>query len=117
MARTASKPPSRYEQARAAYPEVVERFEAFGKAIEAAGPLSKREQRLVKLGLAFGARLEGASHAAVRKALDVGCTPAELEHAALLAMTSLGFSVGVTSLCWVQDETESRGASKKGGKK
>jgi len=117
MASKVSKPPSTYEQARAAYPEVVKQFEAFGKAIETAGPLNKREQRLVKLGLAFGARLEGASHSAVRKALDVGCTPAELEHAAILAMTGLGFSVGVTCLCWVQDETKRLGASRKGGRK
>lgn len=108
--RTPSAPrkiPQRYLEARKQYPAVLKSYERFGAALEKAGPLSRREQRLVKLGLAFGAKMEGASHSAVRKGLDVGLTPEELEHTALLAMNSLGFSTGMTCLCWVRDVTES----------
>ncbi|MCW8129048.1 MAG: carboxymuconolactone decarboxylase family protein [Planctomycetota bacterium] len=110
MARPAPrKIPRRYLEARERYPAVLEAYERFGAALEKAGPLSRREQRLVKLGLAFGAKMEGASHSAVRKGLDAGLTPHDLEHAALLAMNSLGFSSGMTCLCWVRDITESSG--------
>ena len=105
MARMKSSPPSRYQEAKARYPEVLSSYESFGAAIERAGPLSRREQRLVKLGLAFGARMEGAAHSAVRKALDAGLSPEELEHAALLSMSTLGFPNGIAFLGWVEDVT------------
>ncbi|MBE7463081.1 MAG: carboxymuconolactone decarboxylase family protein [Planctomycetes bacterium] len=106
MGRRTSPLPRRYMEAQSRFPRVLEAYEQFGKALESAGPLNKREQRLVKLGLAFGAKLEGASHSAVRKGMDVGLAPRELEHAALLAMTTLGFAHGMTCLCWVQDVTQ-----------
>jgi alkylhydroperoxidase/carboxymuconolactone decarboxylase family protein YurZ len=111
MAVKKSSLPSRYVEAQKQYPGVLAAYERFGRALEKAGSLSKRDQRLVKLGLAFGARLEGASHSAVRKGLDAGLKPQEMEHAAMLAMSTLGFSHGMTCLCWVQDVTQ------KGGKK
>ena len=57
----------------------------------------------MKLGLALGARLEGASHAHVRRALEAGCTPEEIRHVALLAVTTLGFPAMMTALGWVED--------------
>lgn len=99
------KLPKRYTLAKTRHPAVLETYERFSAALEKAGPLTRRDQRLVKLGLAFGAKLEGASHSAVRKGLDAGLTPREMEHAALLAMNTLGFSTGMTCLCWVEDIT------------
>jgi len=98
-----SKPPRRYQAVKERFPGVVAGYEAFGKAIEGAGPLSVREQRLVKLGLAFGARMEGAAHAAVRKALDAGLTREDVAHAAMLGMSSMGFPNGMTFLGWAED--------------
>lgn len=109
MAVKRSALPMRYVDAQRRYPGVLAAYERFGLALEKAGPLSKRDQRLVKLGLAFGAKLEGASHSAVRKGLDAGLAPREMEHAAMLAMSTLGFSHGMTCLCWVQDVTQKNG--------
>jgi len=100
--------PSRYLEARKRYPKVLKAYESFGKALEGAGPLSTREQRLVKLGLAFGARMEGAAHSGVRKALEAGLKPAEIEHAALLAMTTMGFPNGMAFLGWVRDVVDKK---------
>ncbi|GMV82529.1 MAG: hypothetical protein AMXMBFR7_37130 [Planctomycetota bacterium] len=113
MGRRTSPLPRRYLEAQTRFPRVLEAYEQFGKALETAGPLSKRDQRLVKLGLAFGAKLEGASHSAVRKGMDVGLAPRELEHAALLAMTTLGFAHGMTCLCWVQDVSQKSAKGKR----
>ncbi len=98
-----SKPPKRYQDMKMRFSKVVDQYETFSKAIEESGPLSPREQRLVKLGLAFGARMEGASHSAVRKAMDAGLKPDEVEHAAMLGMSTMGFPNGMTFLGWVQD--------------
>ena len=103
-----SKPPSFYTATKEQYPEVLGAYEAMGQAIQEAGPLNAREQRLVKLGLAFGARMEGAAHAAVRKGLDAGLTDEEIRHAALLGMSTVGFPNGMAFLGWVADVCKKR---------
>lgn len=95
--------PGHFSRTRDEYPGVMSAYSAYAAAIETAGPLSKREQRLVKLGLSFGIRSEGASHSAVRKALDAGLSPKEIEHAALLGMTTIGFPNAMAALAWVKD--------------
>ncbi|HZS32126.1 MAG TPA: carboxymuconolactone decarboxylase family protein [Methylomirabilota bacterium] len=55
-------------------------YEALGAA--AAGPLDGRTRELVKLALAIGARLEGAVHAHVRRALEAGVPAAPAPQAA-----------------------------------
>jgi alkylhydroperoxidase/carboxymuconolactone decarboxylase family protein YurZ len=70
---------------------LVRAYEALGDAARAAGPLDERQAELVKLGLAAGARLEGALHSHARRALAAGATPDELRHVGLLAITTLGF--------------------------
>lgn len=117
MSKKTAELPSRYREAQARFPGVLSSYENFGKAIERAGTLSRREQRLVKLGLAFGARMEGAAHAAVRKALEAGLAPAEIEHAALLAMSTLGFPNGMMFLSWVEDVVESKRGKRKGARR
>jgi len=101
--RKGDKLPGFFLKVKGQYPKVLDAYNGFAKAAEAAGPLSRREQRLVKLGLAFGARMEGGAHSAVRKALSAGLSPAEIEHAALLAMTTIGFPNAMACLSWVKD--------------
>jgi len=60
------------------------------KAVHQAGPLDDKTRALIKLGISTGARLEGAVHSHVRKALDAGATPAELKQVALLALPTIG---------------------------
>jgi alkylhydroperoxidase/carboxymuconolactone decarboxylase family protein YurZ len=105
--------PGHFQRTSADYPEVIKAYGDYAKAIEAAGPLSKREQRLVKLGLSFGSRSEGASHSAVRKALEAGVSPAEIEHAALLGMTTIGFPNAMACLAWVKDVVAKENGQKK----
>lgn len=85
------------------YPKVCLAYDALGEAARQAGPLDTRTQALVKLGLALGARLEGASHAHVRRAVESDCTPDEIRHVAALAVTTLGFPAMMIALGWVED--------------
>ena len=93
------------------YPEIWKTYSAFGKAISQAGPLDPRTKRLVNLALAIGGRSEGAAHSHARQALEEGLSKAEIEHVALLAMTTLGFPQGVAGLSWIKDVTDSGGAA------
>jgi 4-carboxymuconolactone decarboxylase len=100
------KLPSSFKRAQAEFPAVLKGYEEFARATERSGPLSKREQRLVKLGLAFGARMEGGAHSAIRKALEAGLSPAEIKQAALLAMPTIGFPNAMACMSWVRDIVE-----------
>jgi alkylhydroperoxidase/carboxymuconolactone decarboxylase family protein YurZ len=50
-----------------------------------------------------GARHEGAVHSHTRKALEAGCRPAEIRHAVLLSVTTMGFPNMMAALSWVDD--------------
>jgi alkylhydroperoxidase/carboxymuconolactone decarboxylase family protein YurZ len=86
-------------------PELWDAYNRLGEAAAAAGPLDAKTQRLVKLAIAVGGRLEGAVHSHARRGLAAGLTPKELEHVALLAATTIGWPSAVAALSWIQEET------------
>ena len=98
-----SRPPKRYRQFIQDHPEVGAAYERLGEASKKDGPLSPREVELVKLGISMGMQQEGAVHAHARKAMDAGCTPDELKHAAIVAVTTLGFPRMMASYSWIDD--------------
>ena len=98
-----SEPPKFYRDTKAEYPEVFEHYEGLSREARRAGPLNAREVALVKLAMAIGAGLEGASHSGVRKALAAGCTPEDLYHVAILGMTTIGFPSAMRARAWVDD--------------
>jgi 4-carboxymuconolactone decarboxylase len=85
------------------YPLVANAYENLAHECRGSGPLGQREQALVKLGIAAGSQLEGLVHSHVRKALDIGLQPAEIRHALLLSLTSIGFPRMMSALTWAED--------------
>ena len=98
--------PGRFVRFQQTYPELFKAYEELGKTAASAGPLDKRQIALVKLGIAAGARMEGAVHSHCRRALEAGCTPEEIRHAILLAITTLGFPAMMACLSWVDEIIE-----------
>lgn len=88
------------------HPELWEAFQRLGEQASQAGPLEARTRRLVHLALAIAAGSEGATHSHSRRALAEGLQPHELEHVALLAITTIGWSQAVKGLTWVRDITQ-----------
>lgn len=97
------KIPIRFLKFQKTYPAVAKAYEQLGTAAKAVGPLDAKTRALVGLALAVGARHEGAVHSHCRKALEAGCAPAEIRHAVLLAVTTLGFPNMMAALSWVDD--------------
>ena len=97
-----SQPPSTHK-------EFVRRFPKLGEAWDLAnaeatrGPLDARTQRLVKLAVAAGALRESAVRSAVRKALDAGVAPAEMEQVVPLAATTIGLPAAVAVWSWIRE--------------
>lgn len=89
------------------YPEVWKAFSELGNQCHSAGPLDEKNRRLVKIALSIGAGLEGATHSAVRGALRAGVSPDEIQHLAVLSITTLGFPAAMRAMTWLFDALES----------
>ncbi len=85
------------------HPAVWEAFANLGEACHQTGPLDEKTRRLVKLALAVAFRSEGAVHSAARNALNSGATPEELEHVAILAITTIGWPAAHAAMTWIDD--------------
>jgi 4-carboxymuconolactone decarboxylase len=95
--------PEAYRDFTQHYPELGEAWESARKA-EKDGPLDEKTSRLVKLGVSIGAFREGAVHSAVRKALAVGASTAEVRHVIALAASTIGFPSTVAVYSWLREE-------------
>ncbi|MCC6403982.1 MAG: carboxymuconolactone decarboxylase family protein [Fimbriimonadaceae bacterium] len=100
------KLPNRYTQFLERYPSIGGAYHDLGEAVKSSGPLDPKVQALVKLGIAIGARMEGAVHSHVRKAKEAGATADEIRHAVLQATTTLGFPGMMAALSWANDVLE-----------
>ena len=98
-----TKPPEHYEKMKQQHPELMKQYEALGEAVRGAGPLDAKTVSLVRLATSLTSGLEGATHSAVRKALQAGCTPDETRHVAVLAVTTIGFPAMMRARAWVED--------------
>lgn len=100
---TNMKPPKRFQKFKKDHPRVADAYDMLGSAVHGDGPLDEKTRALIKLGISTGARLEGAVHSHVRKALASGATPGEIRHAVLLALPTIGLPSMMAALSWVDD--------------
>jgi 4-carboxymuconolactone decarboxylase len=95
--------PKAVDQFRKRHPDVWNAFNELGDRCHQAGPLDEKARRLVKLALSIGAGLEGATHSAVRAARKTGITEAEVNHVAVLAISTLGLPAATRAMTWIGD--------------
>jgi alkylhydroperoxidase/carboxymuconolactone decarboxylase family protein YurZ len=99
-----AKPSEHNENFRRDYPQIWSAFSKLAEQCHDGGPLDDKTRRLIKVALSLGAGLEGATHSAVRHARDTGITEKEIEHVAVLAITTLGFPSAMRALSWLHDD-------------
>lgn len=97
------KLPSAYRRFGEEQPKVLQAYEALSDVCLRDGPLDRKSAELVKVGIAIGARLEGAVHSHVRRALEAGASADEIRHAIRLALSTVGFPTMMASLSWAND--------------
>jgi 4-carboxymuconolactone decarboxylase len=95
--------PDVYLRFREQYPDVAIALDGLGDVADVSGPLDERTVRLAKLGLAIGARAEGAVRSNARKALAAGATEDQVRHVAVLAITTCGFPTAIAGIGWVDE--------------
>jgi len=106
--------PRVYRDLRAANPGIASAYDALGDACRQAGPLSDRDQRLVKLGIAVGLSSEGGVRSHVRRGLAEGISPDELLHAITIAIPTAGFPATAAAYSWARSVID-RGDRTAGG--
>ena len=107
--------PRVYRDLRAEHPGIAQAYDALGDACRQAGPLSDREQRLVKLGIAIGLASEGGVRSHVRRGLREGIAADELLHAIAIAIPTAGFPATAAAYQWAREVLDaSEGPSKAG---
>lgn len=104
--KNAPKVPSHYSKFLKNYPEIAKHYTNLSNASKKAGPLNTKSRALIKLGISIGLKHEGAVHSHTRKSLEAGATPAEIRHAVLLSLTTIGFPSMMAALSWVNDVLE-----------
>lgn len=98
-----SLPPS-IREFKGKYPQVWQAFAQLAEQChEAGGPLDEKTRRMVKLATAIALRHEGAVHSATRHALESGISAEELYHAAILAVTTIGWPAAYAAMTWIAD--------------
>jgi 4-carboxymuconolactone decarboxylase len=108
-----AKLPKPFVQFTREHPAVGRAYEALGTASAEAGPLDAKTRELVKLGLAIGARLEGAVHSHARRAREAGATVAEIRHVVALAAPTLGLPTTVAAYTWVREVLGAEGRARR----
>lgn len=98
--------PSVVEEFSKDQPQVWEAYNQLGQAVAEAGPIDAKTQRLLKLAIAVGAGREGAVRSHARRGLKAGLTRAELEHTALLGITTVGWPTAFAARCWIEQALE-----------
>jgi 4-carboxymuconolactone decarboxylase len=95
--------PRYYKDLKKRYPEVANSYEQLSQACAKAGPLNKKTQILVKLGIAIGTGSEGDVQNLAAQALVDGVSPDEIRQAALLSATTAGFPTMIVAMQWVEE--------------
>lgn len=101
-----AKLPKTYKQFVARFPALADCHERVAKAVDDIGPLDRKAQELVKIGICVGASLESALRSHVRRATQAGATRDEIEQAIMLAMNTCGFPSAVAAWHWAQIQFE-----------
>jgi len=86
------------------HPDIYEAYSRYGKAVhEQGGPLDEKSRWLIKVATssALGYRKALITH--LTKAMEAGCSPAELEHAILLVAPTAGFPRMMEAMEWFRE--------------
>ena len=95
--------PTHYRSLKERFPDVVDALETLGSTVRGQGPIDERTAHLVQLAAAAGIGSEGAVHSHTRRAVEAGASAAEIHHAVLLLVSTIGFPRAAAALSWVDD--------------
>ena len=100
--------PEKYKKFSTTYPEIFEIYQELGKKTRESGPIDRKTQDLIKLGISVGNNSRGAVMSHTRKALENGATKDEIKHVILLTLSTTGCPSMVAAFGWVDEVLQKR---------
>jgi len=85
------------------HPDLADAYRTVGDLASNAGPIDKKTQHLIQLGMAIGLCSKGAVRSHARRAIDAGATDKEVFQVVLLSMTLVGFPAMIAAYGWVNE--------------
>ena len=101
-----SQLPKNFRKFQDEHRDIYEAYEKLGEAAACCGPLDGKTRELVKLGMAAAIGSQGSVQSHTHRALNYGISPAEIEHAIVLGVTTLGFPKTMAALSWAREALE-----------
>lgn len=98
--------PKPYERFQSEHPDVWKAYETLGETASKGGPLDRKTRELIKLGMAAANGSESAVHSHTHRALEIGVSAEEIEHAILVGITTMGFPRMMAALTWAKAAIE-----------
>ncbi len=95
--------PEIYKDFQKQFPKVAKAYDELADSCNKQGPLDKKCQRLIKLGISIGINSEGAVRSHARRALEEGISADELRHAVIIGTTTAGFPTMIAAMKWVEE--------------
>ena len=95
--------PDMYMRLKRRHARLFAAAEALGESARADGPLDERSVQLIQLAAAAAIRSEGAVHSHTRRALKAGASAAEIRHALVVLVSTIGFPSVVAASSWADD--------------
>jgi len=86
--------------------ELMDALEALGKVARDSGPIDEKTAQLIQLAAAIAIRSEGAVHSHAKRARLAGAGKDEIEHAAVLLTSTIGFPNVSAALSWIKEVAE-----------
>lgn len=102
---TEDRYPEWFRHVKKRYTKVIDAVESLGKATHESGPLDEKTAHLIQMAGAISLRSEGAVHSHARRAKAAGATDEEIEHAAILLTSTIGFPGVSAALSWIEELT------------
>lgn len=88
-----------YKHFKEKHGEIFDAYENFGHLLhEKGGPLDEKTRWLIKIAISAASQYEYALQTHIEKAMAVGCTKEEIEHAILLIAPTVGFPKAMSAL-------------------
>jgi AhpD family alkylhydroperoxidase len=98
--------PFPYERFKKEFPEIEKAYEKLANLCHATGPLDEKTRRLVKLAIAIGSGSQGAIKSHTRRAIALGISTEEIQHVALLSLTTTGFPNMIAAFSSINEALE-----------
>lgn len=97
-----AKYPKSFQALKEEHPRLWQAYEGLGATAATEGPLDQKTRELIKLGMAAAVGSESAVRSHTHRALEAGAVSAEIEHAILLGITTMGFPTMMAALSWTK---------------